>query len=209
MEWGWNMSGAFLTLAGVAVGFALGYLKSYFSESGKLDATIARLDDMTTIVEDIKTKNAKQLADLTHQNDEVLEGVRAMNQLRMAALERRLQAHQEAFALWREVLGATHTDEIGNAVLKCQDWWENNCLYLDPKVRDAFVSAYSAAHVHRAYVQGRAEASVITGNWQTIAKFPDILFESIQLPPLSEKVATKVLTNTEDVAKPDTMPVAK
>lgn len=104
----------------------------------------------------------------------------------MAALDRRLQAHQEAFALWREVLNNTHTEGIGKVVLKCQDWWEKNCLYLEPQVREAFVAAYSAAHSHSAYVQGRAEAALIKDNWEQIIKFPNILFEAVQLPPLSE-----------------------
>ncbi len=39
----------------------------------------------------------------------------------------------------------------------------------------------------------RTDASVVTGNWRIVEGFPAILFESIQLPPMSATVATKVL----------------
>jgi hypothetical protein len=58
--------------------------------------------------------------------------------LRLAAVERRLQAHQEAYALWFELLNALHGPECHNVVVKCQAWWKQNCLYLDPKSRRAF-----------------------------------------------------------------------
>ena len=70
------------------------------------------------------------------------------HQLRLAALDRRLQAHQEAFALWRGLLADMHDPaRIGDAVRKCEDWWNNNCLYLSPDARQAFVQAYLTAHL--------------------------------------------------------------
>lgn len=59
--------------------------------------------------------------------------------LRLAAVERRLAAHQEAYALWFELLSALHRpDECHAVVVKCQSWWKQNCLYLDPKSRREF-----------------------------------------------------------------------
>jgi hypothetical protein len=116
----------------------------------------------------------------------LIEQLKARHQLRMAALDRRLQAHQEAFELWRELFGATNTDGIGKVVMKCQSWWEKNCLYLEPKVREAFVAAYSSAHMHHTLVQGRADSKDIRENWGTITRFPNTIFEAIQLPALSE-----------------------
>ena len=60
------------------------------------------------------------------------------DQLRLAAVERRLAAHQEAYALWFELLNALHHPECHDVVIKCQTWWKQNCLYLDPKSRRAF-----------------------------------------------------------------------
>jgi len=46
---------------------------------------------------------ARQLQELQHKNDLLLEQLRARQQLRMAALEKRLQVHQEAYTLWRKL----------------------------------------------------------------------------------------------------------
>ena len=75
----------------------------------------------------------------------------------MSAFDRRLQAHQVVFTLWREILGGAHTEEIGKVVLKCQERWEKNWLHLKSNVRDTFIAANKAANSHYAYVQARAD----------------------------------------------------
>ena len=151
------------------------YLSTYLSKKGENLATREDISAITHEIEGVKTQYAL-----------LVEAGKAKHQLRMAALDRRLQAHQEAFSLWREILGSAHTEEAGKTVLKCQEWWEKNCLYLEPKVRDAFVSAYSAAHSHHAYVQARSDSELVRENWNRIVTFPNILFEAVQLPPLTE-----------------------
>jgi hypothetical protein len=71
-------------------------------------------------------------------------------------------------------------------VLKCQDWWERNCLYLEPEVRESFVKSYSAAHGHHVYLLNRSDAELAKANWNDITQFPTVLFKAIKLPPLSE-----------------------
>lgn len=166
--------------------FLKSYLSTYLSKKGENLATREDIAAITHEIEGVKTQYAL-----------LVEEGKAKHQLRMAALDRRLQAHQEAFSLWRELLGATHTEEVGKVVLKCQEWWENNCLYLEPKVRDAFVNAYSAAHSHNACVQGRVDENIVSENWSRITKFPNILFEAVQLPPLTE-VERQALLPTEE-----------
>lgn len=58
--------------------------------------------------------------------------------LQLAAVEKRLAAHQEAYALWCRLLSALHSDRVHDIAVECQAWWEKNCLYLDPKSRRAF-----------------------------------------------------------------------
>ncbi len=60
------------------------------------------------------------------------------HQLRMAALDRRSEAHQEAFALCRKLVSSVHHENIGEVVMECQYWWNKNCLYLGPEAREAF-----------------------------------------------------------------------
>ncbi len=171
---------------GVAWLFLRSYLPSYFAKKAENLATREDIAGITHEIESVKAQYAV-----------LIEDSKAKHQLRMAALDRRLQAHQEAFTLWREILGATHTEGIGKVVIKCQEWWEKNCLYLEPKVRDAFVAAYSAAHSHSAYVRARTDSKSLTENWELITKFPNVLFEAIQLPPLSDAEAKALIPPEE------------
>lgn len=62
---------------------------------------------------------------------------------RLASVEKRLEVHQQAFALWQKLVSVVHRqDERGRVVTECQEWWYNNCLYLEPKVREAFRACY-------------------------------------------------------------------
>ena len=141
--------------------------------------------------ENLATK--EDIASITHEIEAVklqyslhIEDNKAKHQLRLAALDARLRVHQEAFTLWRELYNSTHTEDIGKIVLKCQEWWEKNCLYLEPKVREAFVSAYSSAHTHQVCLQDRTNPDRVKENWNRIIGFPNTLFEAIQLPALTE-----------------------
>jgi hypothetical protein len=169
----------------VTLGFCIGvffaafflkhFLPSYFSEKGKNLATREDIGEITRKVEEVRSEYLLQV-----------ESLKAMNQLRLAALDRRLEVHQQAFLQWRKVMAATLSEEVGKVVIDCQRWWEQNCIYLEPEVRKAFVVAYSAANMHHSLINCLAEDSVIKANWDLIADFPRALFEAIQLPELSE-----------------------
>ena len=125
----------------------------------------------------------------------------------MAALDKRLQAHQEAFTQWRGLMGKTHTNEIGGAVNICQAWWVQNCVYLEPDVRSAFVDAYSAALIHNQLVQSRQDQDLVKENWRRITMFPDLLFKAVQLPALSPVEIQSLELNARDGASNETKPL--
>ena len=172
--------------AGIAFLFVKHFLSSYLSEKGKNFATHEDIAAITDKIEAVRSQYAI-----------LAEELKARHQLRLAALDRRLQAHREAFMLWREVMAAAHTDDIGKVVLKCQDWWEKNCINLEAPVREQFVSAYSAANSHNAYVRGRSDVKLITENWQRITAFPNVLFKAVQLPSLTELEAKQLGVSDE------------
>ena len=164
-----------IVAGGVAYLVVKHFLSSYLSEKGKNLATREDIEEITRKVEGVRTQYLS-----------LVEELKARHQLRLAAVDRRLQAHQEAFTLWRKVMAATHTEDVGRIVIECQSWWEQNCIYLEPSVREAFVTAYGAAHSHNSLVKGRVEISMIQSNWKSITEFPNVLFQAIQLPGLSE-----------------------
>lgn len=126
----------------LAIAFLVGlfvreFLPSYLREKGKNLATKEDVEKITHSVESVKSDYAV-----------LLEEVRNKNQLRVAALEKRLEVHQKAFTTWLELSRAVHTPEIHQKVMACQEFWRQNCIYLESSVRDAFVAAYHAASNH-------------------------------------------------------------
>ena len=60
-------------------------------------------------------------------------------QLAVASLEKRLEAHQTAYSIWRYLIFSVHDEEkLSEISITAQDWWEKHCLYLDPESREAF-----------------------------------------------------------------------
>jgi hypothetical protein len=164
-----------LMSAGVAYLLVKFFLSSYFSEKGKNLATREDIAEITRKVEGVRTEYAS-----------LVEELKARHQLRLAAVDRRLQTHQDAFELWRKIMKALHTEEISQVTIQCQRWWEQNCIYLEPPVREAFVVAYIEASHHNPLVKSQVEAHLDRSRLDSITGFPDVLFKAIQLPALSE-----------------------
>lgn len=164
-----------VTLAVVAGG----YYVAYWQERGKARAATENIDKLTRAVEGIKTENAV-----------LLEELRSRNQMKMAAIDKRLQAQQAAFKLWRKLYAGANSETVSSIVKECQAWWEENCLYLDEKSRNAFANAYWAAGQHRMLLESsvRDEAAIasITRNWAMIESAGDVIVSGASLPGLTE-----------------------
>lgn len=123
------------------------------------------------------------------------------HQLRLAAAERRLEAHQQAFALWRKLISAVHDEKkTFEVVAECQEWWNNNCLYLSPDAREKFRFAYVCAASHKDYVKDRNNPKLVTDNWANITDAGQAIVRGVELPTLGEQEAefvekTKNLTS--------------
>jgi hypothetical protein len=112
------------------------FLPSYLIEKGKNLATREDVGAITKEIEDVKHQYAQQLQQLVHQNSLLIEEMRSRGQLRLAAAEQRLRAHQEAFRLWRKLASNMHEQAIFETVRECQEWWNSNCLYLSAGARE-------------------------------------------------------------------------
>lgn len=160
--------------AGVAIWLLKRFFMSYLDEKGK---NLATKEDIASITHEVERVRLEYSA--------LLEQTKARHQLRLAALDRRLAAHQEAFTHWRELFTADASDMEGVAK-KCRDWWNRNCLYLEPAVRQAFLDAVSQEYRDRARrTPGHDHATVLADHMGKMFAFPNILFEAIQLPRLT------------------------
>ncbi|MBT2333649.1 hypothetical protein J7E49_06990 [Variovorax paradoxus] len=150
------------------------HLASYLTEKGKNLATKEDVAEITREVEGVKIGYAM-----------ISEHFKAEHQLRIAALDKRLQAAQEAYTLWRQLVEKAHGEDAGWAVLECQGWWDQNCLYLDEAARDAFSQSIFSAGGHRGLLKSRASAELVKENWNDVIAAGDIIVRSVALPGLT------------------------
>lgn len=176
------------------------YIPAYLKEKAKNLATKEDISEITEAIEKVRSQYNEKLQELIYQNNVQLEGLKALNQLRVVAPERRLQAHQEAFALWRKMLSSLHSNERVNVVMECQDWYNQNCLYLSAKSREAFSVAYGALAIHNDLLQDRTQPESVKRNYLEITNAGSIIVQSVELPALSADVRYAVKKDGGDIA---------
>lgn len=152
------------------------FLPGYLSEKGKNLATKEDIAGITREIEGVRSAY-----------DQLLETFKAQHQLRLAAVEKRLQVHQEAFCLWRRINGAIGTDFLPEIIKECDEWWGNSSLYLEPEPRKAFLEAWVAARDLKWY-QENSEPSLITKCYQQINYAGEAITRAVELPVLNELI---------------------
>jgi hypothetical protein len=170
-------------------GLAGGFLRGYTTEKGKNRASKEDLGDLTKIVENIRDTNQRGLAELT-------ESLRAHHSMRSAALEKRLEVHQDAyrmaFMMFRNLYGSDEEHRgTGNDI---REWWMRNALYLDEGPRAAFDKAWMAYLRHPAMTRAdaRSDADAVVKNFEEIRALPPALERAVALPPIVLDYAAQI-----------------
>ena len=164
-----------LILVIAAVGAFLG---SYLKKKAENVATKEDIEEITKKVEDIRTQYSEQLE--SHK-----ASLQLSNQLKLAALDKRLQKHQEAYSLWRKLFFNLRKEEkIGPSIDECQKWWNENCLYLSDEARSAFHTAIFLAVDFRNIP--RTDSKEIKEWFNLIKAAAEKIVEAVNLPSLGE-----------------------
>jgi hypothetical protein len=146
------------------------YCGTYLKTKGKNLATKEDLREITTTVESIKSDLQTKKA------------------LRLAALDRRLATHQQAYAHWRKLVHFSNdpkkAEESYKHVAKCQEWWNENCLYLDAEARQAFRLSYMAAH-SRPNIMASGHGESMRENFEVVIAAGEKIVAGAALPPLN------------------------
>ena len=186
MEWRIVLEALEIVLL-ISIGLFMKHLFSYFKHKGGNLATLEDIGVITNEIEKVRSEYTERLEKLSHQNNLIIEQGSRRHQLRLAALDKRLEAHQEAYSLWRELIHTAHDkSKVFEVVLKCQEWWEKNCLYLDATVREAFYKAYIAANTHKDFVDSHSNADLVRDNWAVIKRAGEVIVKAVELPPISD-----------------------
>lgn len=112
------------------------------------------------------------------------------HQLAMAALDRRLEAHQTAYALWHHIVGAVHeANRIMEVLREADEWWRHNCLYLDAESRKALRDCIIFGSSHKDLLSGppsEESTRFVRESWAIIMKPGETLVRGAALPSLGD-----------------------
>ena len=98
----------------------------------------------------------------------------------LAALDRRLDAHQAAYTLWwRLMMSLSKRDELQRRHQEALEWWQEHCLFLDAKSRKAFGLTLNEIAIYSELDPlGKKEARA------KAAEVLDLLIRGVALPSL-------------------------
>jgi hypothetical protein len=176
---------------GAGIGGALGWMlvSSYFGEKAKNLATKQDIGAITFEVEQVKTRFQEALEAQRHLNELALKSLDYEHQLRLAALDRRLDVHQGAYARWWNLRSRMDAADAHDVAVECQGWWAENNLFLAPAARKAFQDAYLAVSF-MAQLKGIRTPEGVQ-DWraqrETVMSAGNVIAEAVALPPLQVK----------------------
>lgn len=179
---------------GCAVGLCLvfglkKYIGGYLDEKAKNLATKEDVGEITGIVEGVKKTHARELAELG-------EAMRAQTSLRFLAADRRLEVHQKAYAFVGQMMNLIHSSDAAprrSKVNEMVSFWNDNCLYMDAKVREAFAAAMRSFDVHRDLLDQAQKnpkdrpqlAPIISANFETVKQLESVIISACELPSIA------------------------
>lgn len=153
----------------VASIFVRAYLLRYLEERAKVAATKKDIEELKTITRELKG--------VEHEYDKNLEETRLRHQLKLAALDRRLLAHQEAYAICRDLVGVAQgvpNPANPDLLAKFQEWWSKNCLYLTADASEALYKAYLLAPRFKWIERNQSEIEAAAA-WEKVIGAEDII----------------------------------
>ena len=175
----------FIFIASFVVGFAA-FIGIYLRKKGDNLATKEDIGRITDTIEGIRTYYAKELED-----------IKSVQSLKLAAIDKRLEAHQKAYSLWIKLVRDTHQEEkINQTVMDCQEWWDANCLYLTSRARIAFKHATICAFDHVGYLRAR-DVNLVKQNWADIKRTGELILQGDSLPSFGDHELDHIKRNKD------------
>lgn len=108
------------------------------------------------------------------------------NKFKLAALDKRLLKHQEAFTLWIKFFHSFHSNKASEVALECENWWFENCLFLEQKPRASFKKGLFHAGKYQGYPREMQEEV-----WPTIEGVIRDITEAVDLAFLPDEMEVK------------------
>jgi hypothetical protein len=120
------------------IAFFLGCITTFFyGYATRKEQNLATKQDIQEIT--------RQVEGIKHEYELIRVQGEWEHQLRLAAIEKRLNTHQQAYSLLLKLYAVSTYQDQEQLFKDCDDFWRNNCLFLTPDARDKFNMAWEAA----------------------------------------------------------------
>ena len=120
---------------------------------------------------------------------------------KLIAIEKRLEAHQQAYFLWDKLIHIIHEKDFekkNNIISEAREFWFQNNLYLEPKTRNDFNETIFRVSMHSFYLQANKDAfqgedktktaKEVKDNWDFILELGSTIQKDVQLEPIILKI---------------------
>ncbi len=91
----------------------------------------------------------------------------------------------------------TAGSELDEFVVECQEWWAQNCLFLEAESRKAFYDALNQASTHVKLIKSGASKEDKKSSWETISRAGPLLVKAVELPVINADEAEEPKTNAD------------
>lgn len=150
----------------------------------------------------LEISNKKEMFEIEKTQRQELFNLERKDKFRQVAIEKRLEAHQQALVYWYKLRDIYHekNEEIRKGVIDtAYDFWYSNCLYLEKNTQKEFYAAIVIVEMNPTNILMRQESTdpntrkemndLIKNNWDRFLIVHSLIFSEVELEPikLSEK----------------------
>ena len=117
--------------------------------------------------------------------------------LKMVAIEKRLEAHQQALKHWNQLRSVIHEkdfDKRNNTIKSATDFWYSNCLYLEKNTRNKFYEVIYSVSMYPEYLAIWRESPKgpekersnveLKSQWDEISSLSSVIMAEVELQPI-------------------------
>ena len=162
----------------------------YLGKKGENIATREDIAELTQKVAEVNSLFSAKFEALAQSNREDLQARSYRHDLSMAAIDTRLEIHQEAFRRGFELYFKTHDDDGRAVAIANLQWWREHCLYLSPNSSNAFMRACIAASMHAMLMRHNIDVDKLEDNWAKIDGVWEVIAADVKLPQLGAQART-------------------
>ena len=120
------------------------------------------------------------------------------DKFKLVAIEKRLEAHQQALKYWDKLRSVIHGKEEDSNRIKTinevADFWFSNCLYMEKQTRNKFYDVIFLVSNYPLFLQAwhdaqgpdkEKENKYLKEKWNEVMSLPNIIMSEVELEPIS------------------------